>query len=59
MEKKIWKIRNRNERYSDEELIQALKDGKILKEDYIATKDMKTWLQVSKSIYQFYIKEEE
>lgn len=58
MEKKIWKVRNKNDKYTDEELVEAIKSGKISKDDYIATRDMKTYLQVKKSIYQFYLKEE-
>lgn len=57
MQAKIWKIRRTNEKLSDEELIEKIKDGSIKGDDYIATNDIKVWIQVKESIYQYYLKE--
>ena len=55
---KIWKISGIETKYSDEEIVEMIKDGRIKPDDRIATKDMKKWIKVKDSIYQFYIKQE-
>lgn len=57
MKNQIWKIRGVNEKYSDEELVEMIKQGSLSGEDYITTSDMKEWIQVKESIYQYYMKE--
>ncbi len=56
---KIWKIRNVEGSYSDEELIELIRSGKISGDSYVTTKEMKVWITVSDSIYQYYIRREE
>lgn len=55
MSQKIWKVRGVKEKFSDEELIELISQGELLPEDYVCTSDMKTWVQIKKSIYQYYI----
>ena len=55
---KIWKISGIETKYSDEEIVEMIQDGRIKPDDRIATKDMKKWIKVKASIYQFYIKQE-
>lgn len=55
---KIWKISGIETKYSDEEIVEMIQDGRIKPDDRIATKDMKKWIKVKDSIYQFYIKQE-
>ena len=55
---KIWRIKDKNEKYSDEELITMIKNGNIKKDDYIKTDDMKDYIKVEESIYQFYLEGE-
>lgn len=55
---KIWKVRGDNITYTDEELIKMIKDGSLNANDYIATKEMKKWIQIKESIYQYYIEGE-
>lgn len=57
MKQQIWKIRGVKERFSDEELVEMIKQGSLSGENYIVTNDMKEWVQVKESIYQFYLKE--
>ncbi len=58
MEKnKIWKVRGKEERYTDEELIRAIKDGTVGPDEAVSTRDMKVWIKVKDSIYQFYLTE--
>ncbi len=55
---KIWHIKDKSEKYSDEELIEMIKQNIINKDDYIKTDDMKDYIKVIESIYQFYLKGE-
>ena len=54
---KIWKLSSSQEKYTDEQLIELIKSGKIGPDERIATREMKKWINVKDSIYQFYIKE--
>ena len=56
---KIWKIKRLKGRFTDNQLIQMIIDGKLLNDDYIRTDDMKTWIKIEDSIYQFYLIREE
>ena len=55
MSQKIWKVRGVKEKFSDEELVELITQGTLLPEDYVATNDMKVWVQIKDSIYQYYI----
>ena len=54
---KIWKIKDKEELYTDQELIEMIKNGSIDKDTLIATRDMRHHMKVSETIYQFYFKE--
>lgn len=57
MMNKIWKIRGVQERFTDEELIYLIQKGSLNGNNYIATQDMKQWIKIEDSIYQYYLKE--
>lgn len=57
MKQQIWKIRGVAEKFSDEELVEMIKQGSLSVNDYITTSDMKEWVAVKESIYQYYLKE--
>ena len=52
--KKTWKVKNKDN-YSDEELIEAIKNGSVKGEDFIISDTLKDYIKVSDSIYQFYL----
>ena len=54
---KIWKIRGLDNSFSDEELVELIRLGKIKKEAMVSSKDMKIWICLKDSIYQFYFEE--
>ena len=56
---KVWKVKNHNDVYTDEEVINFIKEGKLKADDYLMSKDMKDWIKLEDSIYQFYLKEKE
>ena len=49
---KIWKLSSSQEKYTDEQLIELIKSGKIGPDERIATREMKKWIKVKDSIYQ-------
>ncbi|MBR0462144.1 MAG: DUF4339 domain-containing protein [Erysipelotrichaceae bacterium] len=53
---KIWRIRGKEGRFTDEELIRMIEKGELSKDDYISTNEMKTWMKIKDTIYQFYLK---
>jgi hypothetical protein len=56
---KIWRIKGFEGKFSDDEIIELITRGE-LKPDYcLSTKDMKKWIKLSDSIYQFYLGKEE
>jgi len=57
MAKKIWKVKGHINKYTDEELIKMIKEGKLKGKDHVTTANMKTWVQLDDSIYSFYLKE--
>lgn len=55
---KVWKVRGLDIALSDEELIGLIKQGKIDKDAFVSSKDMKVWVKLEDSIYQYYFKED-
>lgn len=55
---KIWKIRGKEGKFTDEELIKMIKEGQLSHDDYISTDDMKTYMKVEDTIYEYYLKKE-
>ncbi len=52
---KIWRVKGFEGTFTDEELIELIWSGE-LKPDYeITTKEMKKWVQLKDSIYQYYM----
>lgn len=52
---KIWRIRGIEGKYTDAELILMIKKGELSGNDYISNSDMKTWMKIKDTIYQFYL----
>ena len=55
---KIWKIKGYEGSFTDEELIGMISSGQVKKDFAIMTKEMKKWVKVENSIYQYYLKED-
>ena len=52
---KIWRIQNMNVVYADDELINLIKSGKINGETRITNRDLKKWVKIKDTVYQFYL----
>ena len=55
---KIWKIKNYEGTFTDDEIITLIKKGQIKGNFRIMTKELKEWIKVEDSIYQFYLEGE-
>ena len=54
---KIWQIKGRDILYSDDELIEAIKNGDIKADDYLINMDLPYEIKVADSIYAFYLED--
>ena len=54
---KIWKIKGFEGVFTDEEIVALIKSGEIKDEYSLSSKDMKKWVKVKDSIYQFYLED--
>lgn len=59
MKPKIFKIKDYEGSFTDEEMVKLISSGQVTKDFYITTKEMKKWIKVEDSIYQFYLKGDE
>lgn len=55
---RIWKIKGFEGVFTDEEVIDLIKNGEIKGEYALSSRDMKKWVKVKDSIYQFYLEDE-
>lgn len=58
MNKILWTIKGKEEKVSDEELIEMIKSGKLTKDDLIKNRDLKKFVSIADSIYGFYLRGE-
>ena len=59
MKNKIWRIKGFEGSYTDEQLIELIKSGQIKADYSLTSREMKSWVKVADSIYQYYLKEDE
>ena len=55
---KMWKIKGFEGQLSDEEVIDIIKKGEIKKDYSLSTREMKKWVNLKDSIYQYYLEDE-
>lgn len=53
---KIWKIKNYEGTFTDEEIVYLIKSGKLTGNDSLNCKDMKGYMKIKDSIYEYYLK---
>ena len=54
---KIWKIKGFEGTFTDEEIISLIKRGEIKPDYALSTREMKKWVKVKDSIYQYYLED--
>lgn len=52
---KIWKIKGKSERVSDETLIEMIKAGELTADDCIKSNDMRDFVRIVDTVYGFYL----
>ena len=55
---KIWRIQNDNNSYTDDELIELIRNGTLKKDTRITNRELKKWLCIKDTIYNIYLNEE-
>lgn len=58
MSSKVFKIKGYEGIFTDEQIITLIKQGKVKADDYLSSKDLKGWIKVKDSIYQYYLRED-
>lgn len=56
---KVWKIKNYEGSFTDEQIISLIKSGKLTGEDCLTSKDIKGYIKIADSIYEYYLKKGE
>lgn len=51
---RIWKIKGFEGTFNDEDLIALIREGQVKPEFLLKSKDMKEWIALKDSIYQYY-----
>jgi len=55
---KIWKIEGYEGTFSDEQIISLIRSGKLTGEDALGSKDIKGYIKIKDSIYEYYLDKE-
>ena len=56
---KIWRIKGFEGSFTDEELVELIKSGEVKPDYSLTSRDLKKWIKVKDSIYQFYLEDKE
>ena len=54
---KIWKIKGFEGTFTDEDLITLIREGQVKPDYLLKSKDMKKWVALKESIYQYYMED--
>ena len=56
---KVWKIKDLDSSFTDEQLIKMIKNREVYEDTMVSSKEIKEWIALKDTIYQFYFKQEE
>ncbi len=56
MNNKIWKIKDYEGTFTDEQIISLIKSGRLTGEDALSSKEIKDYVKIKNSIYEYYLK---
>lgn len=56
--KKVWKIEGYEGTFTDEQIVALIKSGKLTGEDALSSKDIKGYIKIKDSIYEYYLGKE-
>jgi len=55
---KVWKIKDYEGTFTDEQIISLIRSGKLTGEDALGSKDIKGYIKIKDSIYEYYLEKE-
>lgn len=55
---KVWKIKGYEGSFTDEQIISLIKSNRINGDDSLCGKDMKIYIKIKDSIYEYYLKKD-
>lgn len=55
---KIWKIKGYEGTFTDEQIIVLIRQGKLNGNDALSSKDIKGYIKIKDSIYEYYLDKE-
>ena len=55
---KVWRIKGYEGIFTDEQIISLIKSGKLTGEDSLSCKEMKGYIKIKNSIYEYYLDKE-
>lgn len=55
MNSKVWKIKGYEGSFTDEQIVYLIKTGKLNGEDCLTSKDIKGYIKIKASIYEYYL----
>lgn len=54
---KVWKIKGFEGTFTDEDLIALIREGQVKSDYLLKSRDMKKWVALKDSIYQYYMED--
>lgn len=55
---KIWRVKGFEGTFSDDEIITLIKKGELKADFSLTTREMKKWVKLKDSIYQYYLEDD-
>lgn len=56
MNNKVWKIKGYEGSFTDNQIVALIKSGKLSGNDSLCSKDIKGYIKIKDSIYEYYLK---
>lgn len=58
MSTKVWKIKGYEGSFTDEQIVTLIRSGKLTGDDALSSKDIKGYIKIKDSIYEYYLNKE-
>ena len=58
MSAKVWKIKGYEGSFTDEQIVTLIRSGKLTGDDALGSKDIKGFIKIKDSIYEYYLSKE-
>ena len=58
MSAKVWKIKGYEGSFTDGQIVTLIRSGKLTGDDALSSKDIKGYIKIKDSIYEYYLNKE-